>query len=46
VSFDGDWKKAKISEADYNKAFADADDRYAKLLSMLLAQAKKSKAGS
>jgi len=24
----------------------DADDRYAKLLSMLLAQAKKSKAGS
>lgn len=46
VSFDGDWKKAKITEADYNKAFADADDRYAKLLSMLVAQAKKSKAGS
>jgi hypothetical protein len=46
VSFDGDWKKAKISEADYNKAFADADDRYAKLLSMLVAQAKKAKAGS
>ena len=46
VSFDGDWKKAKITEADYTKAFADADDRYAKLLSMLVAQAKKSKAGS
>jgi len=46
VSFDGDWKKAKVTEADYNKSFADADERYAKLLSMLLAQAKKSKAGS
>jgi hypothetical protein len=46
VAFDGDWKKAKITEADYTKAFADADDRYAKLLSMLVAQAKKSKAGS
>jgi hypothetical protein len=46
VSFDGDWKKAKIAEADYTKAFADADDRYAKMLSMLLAQAKKAKAGS
>ena len=46
VSFDGDWKKAKIAEADYTKAFADADDRYAKMLSMLIAQAKKAKAGS
>ena len=46
VSFDGDWKKAKVTEADYNKSFADADERYAKLLSMLLAQAKKAKAGS
>ena len=46
VSFDGEWKKAKISEADYNKAFADADDRYAKLLSMLVSQARKAKAGS
>ena len=46
VAFDGDWKKAKISEADYTKAFADADDRYAKMLAMLVAQAKKGKAGS
>lgn len=46
VSFDGDWKKAKISEADYTKAFSDADDRYAKMLSMLLAQVKKAKSGS
>ena len=40
VAFDGDWKKAKIAEADYLKSFADADDRYAKMLSTLLAQAK------
>lgn len=46
VAFDGDWKKAKLSEADYMKTFSDADDRYAKLLSMLVAQAKKAKAGS
>src|SRR5262247_3139681 len=25
--FDGDYKKAKISEQDYQKAFADADDK-------------------
>ncbi len=46
VSFDGDWKKAKIAEAEYTKSFTAADDRYAKMLSMLLAQAKKAKAGS
>ncbi|MFL6279015.1 MAG: hypothetical protein ACJ731_02800 [Vicinamibacterales bacterium] len=46
VAFDGDWKKAKIPEAEYSKSFASADDRYAKMLSMLVAQLKKSKAGS
>jgi hypothetical protein len=46
VTFDGEWKKAKLTEADYTKTFNDADDRYAKILSMLVAQAKKSKAGS
>jgi hypothetical protein len=40
VSFDGDWKKAKMSEADYDKAYAQADDRYAKMLALLAAQAK------
>jgi hypothetical protein len=47
-AFDGDWKKAKIAEADYTKKYSDADDRYAKMLSTLLAQAKtlKAKAGS
>ena len=47
VAFDGDWKKAKIAEADYAKAYTDADDRYAKMLATLLAQAKGlKKAGS
>lgn len=40
VSFDGDWKKAKMSEADYGKTFAEADERYAKMLALLAAQAK------
>ncbi len=40
--FDGDWKKQKMaSEDEYNKAFQDSDDRYAKMLSALIAQAKK-----
>jgi hypothetical protein len=41
VSFDGEWKKAKMTEADYTKAFTDADERYTKLLTLLLSQAKK-----
>jgi hypothetical protein len=40
--FDGDWKKAKISEDDYTKAFAGADDRYARILTLLTEQARKS----
>lgn len=40
LSFDGDWKKAKLSEDAYMKAFADADDRYAKILGLLASQAK------
>ncbi len=40
--FDGDWKRQKLAtEDDYNKAFADADARYAKMLAALIAQAKK-----
>jgi hypothetical protein len=47
TSFDGDWKKAKMaSEQEYNKAFADADARYAQLLALLSAEAKKSGSGS
>jgi hypothetical protein len=39
--FDGDWKKQKLSEDDYNKAFAAADERYVQILTALLAQLKK-----
>jgi hypothetical protein len=42
LTFDGDWKKQKMaSEEDYNKAYAEADAKYAKMLSALIAQAKK-----
>jgi hypothetical protein len=41
ISFDGDWKKQKISEQDYMKAFGAADDRYSRMLSALLNQLKK-----
>ena len=47
TSFDGDWKKAKMaSEQEYNKTFADADARYAQMLALLTAEAKKSGSGS
>ena len=39
--FDGDWKRQKLSEQDYIKAFTSADDRYSSMLSALLAQLKK-----
>ena len=39
--FDGDWKKQKLSEQDYMKAFSTADERYAQLLAALLAEVKK-----
>jgi hypothetical protein len=41
VKFDGDWKAQKLSEADYVKAFQDADSHYARMLKALLAQVKK-----
>ena len=46
IAFDGDAKKAKLAEADYAKSYTDADERYAKMLSALLAQVKAKKAGS
>jgi hypothetical protein len=39
--FDNDWKKQKLTEQDYMKAFSGADDQYAKILTALLAQLKK-----
>jgi hypothetical protein len=41
TAFDGDWKKAKISEDEYTKAFAAADERYARILALLTEHAKK-----
>lgn len=41
VTFDGDHDAQKISEADYQKKFVAADEEYAKILSALLAEAKK-----
>ena len=39
--FNSDWKAQKLSEQDYMKAFGEADERYAKILSALLGQLKK-----
>jgi hypothetical protein len=39
---DGEWRKAKMSETDYQKTFGDADTRYARMLALLKAQAKPS----
>jgi len=41
ISFDGQWKKAKMSEEEYMKAFADADAKYSHILQVLTTQAKK-----
>ena len=41
-AFDGDWRKAKLSEDAYMKAFSAADERYARILQLLAAQAKTS----
>jgi hypothetical protein len=41
TAFDGDWKRQKMSEQDYTKAFASADERYSQILTALLAQLKK-----
>ena len=38
--FDGDWKKAKVSEQDYQKTFSAADERYSQILQALIAQLK------
>jgi hypothetical protein len=35
-TFDGGWKKAKTSEADYMKSFNDADASYAHVLQLLI----------
>jgi hypothetical protein len=40
VTFDGDWGKAKLTEAAYGKAFAAAEERYSQILALLATQVK------
>ena len=42
VTFDGAWKKAKITEADYLKSFTDADAAYMRALQQLITHLKAS----
>jgi hypothetical protein len=39
-AFDGEWKKAKLSETEYMKAFTDIDAAYVHALQMLINQLK------
>ncbi len=38
MRFDGNWRAQKMSEADYNKAHAEGDAAYAKVLQALIAK--------
>ena len=40
ITFDGAWRKAKLTEADYTSAYEKADKEYARVLPLLIAQAK------
>jgi hypothetical protein len=42
IMFVGEWGRQKLSEQEYMKSFAGADERYAEMLRALLAQLKKS----
>lgn len=41
VAFDGEWGKAKISEAEYTKTFQTTDEQYTEMLQALIAELKK-----
>jgi hypothetical protein len=41
TSFDGEWGKAKISEAEYTKTFETTDEQYTAMLQALIAVLKK-----
>ena len=41
IRFDGNWKAVKMSEADYMKAYTEADADYAKVIDVLIAELKK-----
>jgi hypothetical protein len=42
TTFDEEWKKQKLTEDEYMKIFTAADDRYSQMLTILIAQLKKS----
>ena len=42
IAFDGNWREDKMSEADYMKAFAKADESYAAALQVLIGALKQS----
>src|SRR5262249_23179937 len=39
--FDGDWRKAKLSENDYSSAYSTSDQQYSQMIQALLAGLKK-----
>jgi hypothetical protein len=41
TAFDGEWLKQELSEEEYLKIFAAADERYSQMLTALVAEAKK-----
>ena len=41
VIFDGDWNKQQLSEDAYQKSLASAEEEYSRILTALLAEAKK-----
>lgn len=41
MRFDGNWREDKMSEADYMKAYAEADAAYAKAIQALIDEVKK-----
>jgi hypothetical protein len=42
TTFDGEWRKAKLSEADYTKAYQDHDEAYSDMLRALIGTLKAS----
>ena len=41
IAFDGDWDRARLSEAEYRKTFQQTDDQYSRMLQALIAALKK-----
>jgi hypothetical protein len=41
IAFDGEWDKAKITEADYTKTYQSTDEQYSQMLQALIGALKK-----